>query len=141
MSISSNSVSYEGYCGLAVESSYGAGEDPSVYLPIRSDGFTSENNPIFDSNIRGRERFEAAAGAFIDEGSIEMVAGPENGLGYLLNAAFGDASVSSSSEGSGSVETHTFDTADDLDSLAVELGLGRVKVGDVQKARAYPAGE
>ena len=57
-----------------------------------------------------------------------MVAGPENGMGLLLKAAFGATSVSTSSEGSGTdnVGTHTFTTDNKLPSLAVEIGLGAI---------------
>jgi len=126
--IGTDGQSHQGYCGLAEEASYGAGGSPSVFLPIRSDGFGLENTPLFDSNIRGRDRFQAAAGVFEDDGSIELVAGPENGLGYLLKGAFGSASVSTASEGSGTdnVGTHTFTTDDKIPSYAVELGLGAI---------------
>lgn len=126
--IGTDGQSFKGYCGLAEEASYGAGGSPSVFLPIRSDGFGLENSPMFDSNIRGRDRFQASAGTFNDDGSIELVAGPENGMGYLLKGAFGTASVSTASEGSGTdnVGTHTFTTDDKLPSYAAELGLGAI---------------
>lgn len=126
--IGTDGQSFKGYCGLAEEDDYGDGGDPEVYLPIRSDGFGLENTPLFDSNIRGRGRYQAAAGVFEDDGSVELVAGPENGLGYLLKGAFGDADVETSSEGDGSdnVGEHTFSTSDKLPSWAVELGLGSI---------------
>lgn len=58
--IGTEGQSFKGYCGLAEETDYGAGGSPDVFLPIRSDGFGLDNNPLFDSNIRGRERFQAA---------------------------------------------------------------------------------
>lgn len=126
--IGTDAQSFFGYCGLAEESSYGGGGAPSVYLPINSDGFSLENGVLFNSNIRGRSRFQGTAGVFEDDGSVEMVAGPENGLGYLLKGAFGTTSVTTSSEGSGTdnVGTHTFTTDNKLPSFAVEIGLGAI---------------
>lgn len=127
--IGTEGQSFKGYCGLAEESGYGDGGEPEVFLPIRSDGFGLENTPLFDSNIRGRDRFQAAAGVFEDDGSIELVAGPENGLGYLLKGAFGSTTVETSDESGDSTDdlgTHTFSTDDFLPSWAVELGLGSI---------------
>lgn len=126
--IGTDGQSHMGYCGLAEESSYGEGPEPTVYLPINSDGFSAENGVLFNSNIRGRSRFSGTAGVFEDDGSVEMVAGPENGMGLLLKGAFGSTSVSTSSEGSGTdnVGTHTFTTDQKLPSWAVEIGLGAI---------------
>lgn len=129
MSIGTDGQSFQGYCGITEEASYGDGGAPSAFLPIRSDGFSADNNPLFDSNIRGRQRFMAAAGAFSDDGDIEMVAGPENGLGYILKGALGDASVTTSDSDGDSTDdtgTHTFTVADKLPSWAVEIGLGAI---------------
>lgn len=127
--IGTDGQSHLGYCGIAEESSYGGGAAPSVFLPINSDGFSAENGVLYNSNIRGRSRFSGTAGVFEDDGSVEMVAGPENGMGLLLKAAFGTASVTTSSEGSGTdnVGTHTFTTDNKLPSLAVEIGLGAIE--------------
>jgi len=128
--IGTDGQSFQGYAGLVEEaSSYAAGGSPSTFIPIRTDGFGLENSPLFDSNVRGRDRFLASAGAFTDDGSLELVAGPENGLGVLLKGAFGSASVTTSSEGSGTdnVGTHTFSTDDKLPSYAVEIGLGAIE--------------
>lgn len=126
--IGTDGQSHLGYCGIAEESSYGGGASPSVFLPINSDGFSLENGILFNSNIRGRSRFQGTAGVFEDDGSVEMVAGPENGLGLLLKGAFGSASVTTSSEGSGTdnVGEHTFTTDNKLPSYAVEIGLGAI---------------
>ena len=126
--IGTDGQSHLGYCGLAEESSYGGGPEPSVYLPINSDGFGGENGVLYNSSIRGRSRYEGTAGVFEDDGSLELVAGPENGMGLLLKAAFGSTSVSTQSEGSGTdnVGTHTFTTDNKLPSLAVEIGLGAI---------------
>lgn len=129
MSIGTDGQSYQGYLGITEESSYGSGGAPSAYLPIRSEGFSLENNPMFDSNIRGRARYMAAAGALGDEGDVEMVAGPENGLGHLLKGALGDASVTTSDESGDSTDdtgTHTFVPSDKIPSYAVEVGLGSI---------------
>jgi hypothetical protein len=126
--IGTDAQSHLGYCGLAEESSYGGGAAPSVFLPINSDGFSLENGVLFNSNIRGRSRFQGTAGVFEDDGSVELVAGPENGLGFLLKGAFGSASVTTQSEGSGTdnVGEHTFTTDNKLPSYSVEIGLGAI---------------
>ena len=127
--IGTDAQSHLGYCGLTEESSYGGGGSPSVFLPINSDGFSMENGVLFNSNIRGRSRFDGTAGVFEDDGSVEMVAGPENGLGYLLKGAFGSTSVvTSDSDGDGADDTgeHTFSTDNKLPSYAVEIGLGAI---------------
>lgn len=126
--IGTDGQSHLGYCGIAEESSYGGGAAPSVFLPINSDGFSLENGILFNSNIRGRSRFQGTAGVFEDDGSVEMVAGPENGLGLLLKGAFGSASVTTQSEGSGTdnVGEHTFTTDNKLPSYSVEIGLGAI---------------
>lgn len=129
MSIGTEGQSYQGYLGISEEPSYGGGGSPSVYLPIRSEGFTLGNNPLIDSNIRGRARYLAAAGVLDDDGDLELVAGPENGLGYLLKGTLGSAAVTAS-DGSGDstddTGTHTFVPADTLPSYAVEVGLGSI---------------
>lgn len=126
--IGTDAQSFFGYCGMAEEASYGGGGAPSVFLPINSDGFSMENGVLFNSNIRGRSRFSGTAGVFEDDGSVEMVAGPENGMGTLLKGAFGTATVVTQSEGSGTdnVGEHTFTTDDKLPSYSVEIGLGAV---------------
>ena len=127
--IGTEGQSFKGYCGIVEESNYGDGGSPDVFLPIRSDGFGLDNNPLFDSNIRGRERFQAAAGVFDDDGDVEMVAGPENGLGYLLKGAFGEATVEAEDESGDSTDdvgTHTFSGSSELPSWAVEIGLGSI---------------
>lgn len=127
--IGTDGQSHQGYCGLVEESSYGAGGSPSVFLPIQSDGFGLENGAMFDSNIRGRGQLNAAAGVFDDSGNIEMVAGPENGTGYLLKGVLGDAAVTTSDESGDSTDdtgTHTFTPADKLPSYAVEIGMGAI---------------
>lgn len=120
--IGTDAQSFFGYCGMTEESSYGGGGSPSVYLPINSDGFSMENGVLFNSNIRGRSRFDGTAGVFEDDGSVEMVAGPENGLGYLLKGAFGTTTVVDNTD----YGEHTFTTDDKLPSWAVEIGLGAV---------------
>lgn len=127
--IGTDGQSFKGYCGLAEESSYGAGGAPSAFLPIMSDGFSAENSPLNNANIRGRSRHTVAAGVFEDDGSVELVAGPENGLGLLLKGAFGTSSVTASDpdgDSTNEVGTHTFTTDDKLPSWAVEIGLGAI---------------
>lgn len=127
--IGSDGQSFKGYAGLTEESSYGGGGAPSAFLPIISDGFGPENELLFNNSVRTRGRQPAAAGAFADDGSVELVAGPENGLGYLLKGAFGTASVTASDpdgDATNEVGTHTFSVADKLPSWAVEIGLGSI---------------
>jgi len=127
--IGTDAQSHLGYCGITEESSYGGGGAPSVYLPIISDGFSMENGVLFNSNIRGRSRFDGTAGVFDDNGGVELVAGPENGLGYLLKGAFGATSVTTSdTDGDSTDDTgeHTFTADNKLPSFAVEIGMGAI---------------
>jgi len=127
--IGSEGQSFKGYAGLTEEGSYADGGDPSVFLPIISDGFGPENELMHNNSVRSRGRQPAVAGVFSDDGSVELVAGPENGLGYLLKGAFGSASVTASdpdTDNTDEVGTHTFDVADQIPSYAIEIGLGSI---------------
>jgi len=126
--IGQDGQSFFGYAGIAEESTYGGGATPTEYLNVVSDGFTGDNNPIYLSTTRGRDTYEAIAGEFDDDGSLDFPVTPE-AVGLMLKAAFGSASVTTSDpdgDGTDEVGTHTFTTADKIPSLSVELGLGDV---------------
>lgn len=116
--------SFRGYVGLAKESTYGTGEAPSIFVDATSDGFSLDNAPDFQNTTRARGTYKGEAGAFSDDGSIDLPANPENGLGLLLLGAFGAESVTSSdpdSDSTDEVGEHTFSPADSLPSLSVEV--------------------
>lgn len=118
MSIGQLPQSFRGYVGLAKESSYATATAPSYFVDATSDGFALDNQPDFQNTTRGRGTYKGEAGPLSDEGSIDLPANPENGLGLLLLAAFGSVSTS----GSGPDFVHTFTPAETLDSLSVEVG-------------------
>ena len=120
MSIGQLPQSFRGYVGLAKESTYGGGPAPAYYVDATSDGFSQDNQTDFQNTTRSRATHKGEAGAFSDEGSVDLPANPENGLGLLLLGAFGSASVSEGSDPA--VGVHTFTPADTLPSLAVEIG-------------------
>lgn len=126
--IGEDGQSFFGYAGIAEESTYGGGATPTQFLNVVSDGFSGDNNPIFLNTVRGRDTYEAIAGEFSDDGSLDMPVTPE-AIGLLLKAAFGSTSVTASdpdSDGTDEVGTHTFTTDDKVPSLSVELGMGQV---------------
>jgi hypothetical protein len=111
--------SFRGYVGLAVESTFGTGVAPGTYVDATSDGFELDNQPEFQNTTRSRATHKAEAGPLSDEGSVDLPANPENGLGILLAAALGSESFSEGS--SASVGVHTFTPDDSLPSLSVEV--------------------
>lgn len=138
--IGTHGQSFFGYCGLGFEAngSYGVGVTPTAFTDIISDGFSGDNGTLYLNTIRSRGRYYGNAGPYEDEGSLEMVAAPENGLGYLLKAALGSESLTTddpTSSGSDTVGHHEFTTSSLLPSLSVELG-----VGDIDAVRHVGAG-
>jgi hypothetical protein len=130
--------SFFGYAGIAEESGFGASTAPSVFSDIVSDGFSGDNGIQYLNNIRSRGRHEGTAGAYEDGGSVELAAAPENGLGLLMKAAFGESAVTTSDpdgDGVDEVGTHDYSTSALLPSLTVELG-----VGDIQAVRHVGCG-
>lgn len=120
MTIGTLPQSFRGYIGLAKESEYGEGVAPEYYVDATSDGFSLDNDVDFDDDTtRSRGAHKGEAGALSDEGSIDLPANPENGLGLLLKAAFGDEDFDTPTDGVGE---HTFRPADTLPSLSVEVG-------------------
>lgn len=124
MTIGQLPQSFRGYVGLAKESTYGTGVAPTYFVDATSDGFSLDNQVDFGNTTRGRTTYKAEAGAFSDEGSVDMPANPENGLGLLLLAALGDETFSAEDpdgDGTNEVGSHTFAPADTLPSLSVEV--------------------
>lgn len=118
MSIGQLPQSFRGYVGLAFESSFGTGIAPETYVDATSDGFGLDNQPDFINTTRSRGTQKAEAGPLADEGSVDMPANPENGLGMLLAAVLGSESFTTSET---SVGQHTFTPGDTLPSLSVEV--------------------
>jgi hypothetical protein len=114
--------SYQGYVGIAEETTYGTGVAPTDYADIVSDGFSSDGGVSLLSTIRGRQTYKAERGEFDDSGGGDLPIDPEGVIGLLLKGAFGSASVSSSAP----VGTHTFAVSDTLPSYSVEVGLADV---------------
>lgn len=128
MSVGESGQSFKGYVGLAEESTYGGGAAPTDFIEAVSDGFSGDNQPFYLSTTRGRDTYDAIAGAFEDDGGVDLPVTPE-AMGLLLKAAWGSTSVTASDpdgDSTDEVGTHTFTIADDLPSLAVEVGLGSV---------------
>lgn len=126
--VGSDGQSFFGYAGIAEESTYGTGVAPTHFLNVVSDGFSESNNPIYLNTIRGRDTYEAIAGEYDDDGSLDMPVSPE-AIGLMLKAAFGTTSMTTSDpdgDSTDEVGTHTFTTADKIPSLSVELGKGNV---------------
>lgn len=118
--------SFRGYVGIALESSFGDGPAPQTYIDVTSDGFSIDNQNNYPNTTRSRSAHKGEAGALSDDGSVDLPANPENGIGYLLLAALGAEDFTSSdptSEGSDTIGTHVFRPSDDgsLPSLAVEV--------------------
>jgi len=124
MSIGQLPQSFRGYVGLAKESTYGGGPAPTYYVDATSDGFSQDNQPDYQNTTRGRATYKGEAGPYSDEGSIDLPANPENGLGLLLLGAFGAESFTSAdpdNDGTDEVGEHVFQPADTLPSLSVEV--------------------
>lgn len=120
MSIGTLPQSFRGYIGIGKESAYGDGVTPEYYVDATSDGFSLDNEVDFDDDTtRSRGAHKGEAGPLTDEGAIDFPANPENGLGLLLLAAFGDETFDELDAGVGQ---HTFTPADSLPSLSVEVG-------------------
>jgi len=124
MSIGQLPQSFRGYVGLARESTYGTGSAPAIFVDATSDGFSQDNQVDYQNTTRGRGTYKGETGPFSDDGSIDLPANPENGLGLLLLAAFGSESFSASDpdgDGADEVGEHVFTPADTLPSLSVEV--------------------
>lgn len=124
MSIGQLPQSFRGYVGLAKETTYGTGVAPAYYVDATSDGFALDNQTDFQNTTRSRATYKGEAGAFSDEGSLDLPANPENGLGLLLLAAFGSESFTATdpdSDSTDEVGEHVFTPADTLDALSVEV--------------------
>lgn len=124
MSIGQLPQSFRGYVGLGKESTYGTGVSPAYFVDATSDGFSFDNQPDFQNTTRGRATYKGEAGAFSDEGSVDLPANPENGLGLLLLGAFGaEAFTSTDPDGDSTDEVgeHVFTPADTLPALSVEV--------------------
>ena len=124
MSIGQLPQSFRGYVGLAKESTYGDGTAPAYYVDATSDGFSQDNQPDYQNTTRGRATYKGEAGPYGDEGSIDLPANPENGLGLLLLGAFGSESftaVDADGDGVDDVGEHVFQPADTLPSISVEV--------------------
>lgn len=129
--VGTHGQSFFGYAGFGFEASgsYGTAVDPSTYSDIVSDGFSEDNGTMYLNTIRSRGRHHGTAGPFEDSGELEMVAAPENGLGYLLNAVMGTETLTTedpTTTGSPTVGHHEFTTSPLLPSLTVELGVGDI---------------
>lgn len=93
-------------------------------MDATSDGFSLDNQPDYQNTTRGRGTYKGEAGAFVDEGSIDLPANPENGLGLLLLAVFGAESFNATDpdgDNTDEVGEHVFTPSDTLDSLSVEV--------------------
>lgn len=124
MSIGQTPQSYRGYVGLAKEASFKGGAVPAYFVDAVSDGFSLDNQVDFQNTTRARGTFKGEAGAFSDEGSIDLPANPENGLGLLLLAVMGDETFTAKDpdgDTTNEVGEHVFRPADTLPSLSVEV--------------------
>lgn len=124
MSIGQLPQSFRGYVGLAKESTYGDGTAPSYYVDATSDGFSGDNQPDFQNTTRGRATYKGEAGPYSDEGSIDLPANPENGLGLLLLGVLGAEQFTSSDpdgDNTDEVGEHVFTPAETLPSLSAEI--------------------
>lgn len=110
--------SFRGYIGLGKESTYGEGVAPTIFVDATSDGYSLDNQPEHVNTTRSRGTNKSEAGPLSDEGSVDLPANPENGLGLLLYAAFGSESFNEPTTGVGE---HTFTPADTLPSLSIEV--------------------
>lgn len=124
MSIGQTPQSYRGYVGIGKESTYATGVAPSYYVDAVSDGFSLDNQPDFQNTTRGRGTYKGEAGPISDEGSLDLPANPENGLGLLLLGVLGsEAFTAQDPDGDSTDEVgeHVFSPADTLDPLSVEV--------------------
>lgn len=116
--------SFRGYVGLGKEQSFGNSTAPAYFVDATSDGFSQDNQVDFQNTTRSRATHKGEAGAFSDEGSIDLPANPENGLGLLLLGAFGAETVSAldpDGDSTDEVGEHVFTPAEPLPSLSVEV--------------------
>jgi hypothetical protein len=118
--------SFRGYVGVALETAFGDGPTPQAFIDVTSDGFSIDNQTDYQNTTRSRAAHKGEAGPLSDEGSIDLPANPENGIGYILKAAMGAETFTASdpgSSGSDTVGEHVFHPANDdtLPSLAVEV--------------------
>jgi hypothetical protein len=116
--------SFRGYVGLGIESTYGTGVDPQVFVDATSDGFSLDNQPEFQNTTRSQATHKGEAGAFSDEGSVDLPANPENGMGYLLAAVMGAETtnvIDPDNDSTDEVGEHVFTPSDTLPSLSAEV--------------------
>lgn len=118
MSIGQTPQSFRGYIGIGKEDEYGDGAEPQYYIDATSDGFSVDNQPDHVNTTRSRGTNKSEAGPLGVDGSIDLPANPENGLGLLFLGAFGDEDFDEIESGVGE---HVFTPANTLPSLAVEV--------------------
>jgi hypothetical protein len=124
MSIGQTPQSFRGYVGIGKEATYADGVSPSVFVDAVSDGFSLDNNPDFQNTTRARGTYKGEAGPITDEGSLDLPANPENGLGLLLLGALGAESFTANDpdgDGVDDVGEHVYTPADTLDALSMEV--------------------
>jgi len=124
MSIGQTPQSFRGYVGIAKESTYAGGPAPSYYIDAISDGMGLDNNVDFQNSTRSRGTHKGEAGPLTDEGSLDLPANPENGLGLLLLGALGSESFTAKdpdSDNTDEVGEHVFSPAESVTSIAAEI--------------------
>lgn len=118
--------SFRGYVGVALEAAFGDGPAPQAYIDVTSDGFGIDNQTDYQNTTRSRAAHKGEAGPLSDEGSIDLPANPENGIGYILKAVMGAEQFTAQDpdgDTTDEVGEHVFHPAadDSLPSLAVEV--------------------
>lgn len=118
--------SHRGYIGLALESEFGGGPEPSTFVDAVSDDFEIDNQISYDDDTtRSRGKHKGEMGPLSDEGGTDAPANPENGLGIGLLAVLGGEDFTAEDpdgDGTDDVGVHTFYPSDTLPSVAVEVG-------------------
>ncbi len=108
------------YFGLAKEAVFDTFVVPATYLDQLRDRIVPDQGIIFPDTVNDRDVKKAVLGAFAVRGPVDFTVEPENGIGLFLKTLMGG--VSSVNSGDTNAWRHTFEPADTLPSLSVEIG-------------------
>jgi len=107
-----------GIVGLGKETTYGTEVEPTIYLPVLSENFTSSNEVEIKDIIAGNVEYKLSwTGNFNAGGDMSMPAYYDL-LGYLLYAHFGSVTTSTPS-GATNTRKHVFSFSNTLPSFTL----------------------
>ena len=117
-----------GYVGYAKEVTEGTAVAPTIFLPVSSFEFEDTNDFIVPAQIRSSRDYSVAMHApFPVSGSMEMELIPQ-GIGVLLNSAFGAAATHAVNATEATATDHTFTPGSAVPTITFESNAADILV-------------